>query len=174
MTLLQAQLTSQTFQLGRTDLKKYEKNNHKELDTDIWYSTFVTNIPINVGTYKAYELIDDFTQRHFCDIKEIAISRNGMLGFWEFQVVTYSEITNFNPKDKEVMFTYLDSVINHFFPVDRVKSEYKGYKMKGRYINGQKEIEVVFSLGEKEDKHILTAIKSPEGKTRWIKQEKGQ
>lgn len=101
---MKAKMLNQLFQKGkvRTELTQTERKSSKELDKDIWSTVYITDMPIQILTETAYSRINVFLARTLesSDIKEFSIERNGMLGFWQFTVMTYKEVTKFDITDE--------------------------------------------------------------------------
>ena len=94
---MKAKMLNQLFQRGKETHKKAEKA--RDLDKDIWSTVYITDIPIQTLTDEAWESVKDFIERHFADFTDreiedtFTMERNGMLGFWQFTVLTVREVT---------------------------------------------------------------------------------
>ena len=101
---MKAKMLNQLYQRGkeRSELKAFERKSSRELDKDIWSTVYITDMPIQTLTETAYSKIDAFLKEILIDseIKDFAIERNGMLGFWQFTVMTYKEVTKFDITDE--------------------------------------------------------------------------
>jgi hypothetical protein len=76
-------------------LSKYEKK-VRHLDLDLWSTSYITDIPIEELTDVAERKIEDFVLNNIGEAMDIMLERNGMLGYWQFTVVTTWEVTNFD------------------------------------------------------------------------------
>lgn len=99
---MKAKMLNQLIQRGKENLKKWEKKSGRELDKDIWSTVYITDIPIQILTDEAVTMINDFIERHFKDkeVKDFTVERNGMLGFWQFTVMTFKEVTEFDIEEE--------------------------------------------------------------------------
>lgn len=95
---MKAKMLNQLIQRGKEKLTKYEKRSGRDLDKDIWSTVYITDIPMQTLTDEAVLLIHNFIERHFDDkdVKDFTLERNGMLGFWQFTVMTFQEVTDFD------------------------------------------------------------------------------
>lgn len=97
---MKIKLESQSFQKAKKRTDRYERKHNK--DIDLWSSQYVTDLDMNLPTYDVYGLVEEFIDRHFLDeeypenkVFGIDIMRNGMLGLWEFRVITNFEVLLF-------------------------------------------------------------------------------
>lgn len=95
---MKAKMLNQLIQRGKEKLTKYEKRSGRDLDKDIWSTVYITDIPIQTLTDEAILMIHDFIEKHLDDkdVKDFTVERNGMLGFWQFTVLTFKEVTDFD------------------------------------------------------------------------------
>ena len=92
---MKIKLLNQTIQRGKEHTNKYERR--RNLDKDLWITSYITNISIDVSTDEAEQLIETFISTFFFeyDVYDITLERNGMYRFWQFTMVTGQEIIDF-------------------------------------------------------------------------------
>ena len=101
---MKVRYTDQQFQRGKETHKRAEKA--RDLDKDLWSTTYLTDIADVVTTDEAELQIKDFILRHFGSTESestdllpavlgFAIARNGMFKMWQFTIVTNFEVTDF-------------------------------------------------------------------------------
>lgn len=95
---MKAKMLNQLFQKGKETLTKYEKKAGKDLDRDMWSTVYITDIPIQTLTAEAISKIKKFTDTHLGnkEMRDFTVERNGMLGFWQFTVITFEEVIEFD------------------------------------------------------------------------------
>lgn len=93
---MNAQMINQRFQFAKKNPTKYEIE--KFLDADRWITTYITSLPIETPTSEVREIIKDFAREHIEKLitnDDLTLERNAMLGYWQFSVTTFSEVTKF-------------------------------------------------------------------------------
>lgn len=101
---MKVKYTDQQYQKGKETNNKREKQ--RDLDKDLWSTTYLTDIPDSVLTDIADNEIASFIAIHFGEYNSEApdklpavvgytISRNGIFKMWQFTVVTSFEVTVF-------------------------------------------------------------------------------
>lgn len=95
---MKAKMLNQLVQRAKETLTKYEKKSGRDLGRDMWSTVYITDIPVQTLTDDVIVMIQNFILQHFDDkdVKDFTIERNGMLGFWEFTVITFVEVTEFD------------------------------------------------------------------------------
>lgn len=95
---MKAKLLSQQYQKAKENCNSQERK--RMLHLDLWRSQYVTDLPMKVPTDEAYDLIYSFIcSRLNYDtnegILEVTLERNGLIGLWQFTVLTDYEIAIF-------------------------------------------------------------------------------
>lgn len=98
---MKAKMLNQVVQRGRDKSSKWEKR--RNLDKNLWSTAYITDIPIQTLTDIAEQKIEDFIDLCFKiddELIDLTLERNGMLGFWQFTIITTCEIIDFEIEDK--------------------------------------------------------------------------
>lgn len=123
---MKAKMLNQIVQRGKEKTTKYERK--RNLDKDLWSTSYVTNIKIDVMTDDAEQTIENFCEKHFGDknIFDVTIERNGMLGFWQFTIITAKENTDFEiiEETEEQVTERLMAVVQNWYD----KKGYQNYE----------------------------------------------
>ena len=101
---MKAKYTDQQFQRGKETHKTKEKA--RNLDKDLWSTTYLTDMPDTIKTDEAESKVKEFIfkhfgsteapdEEHFPAVLGFTIARNGMFKMWQFTVVTTFEVTEF-------------------------------------------------------------------------------
>lgn len=106
---MKVRYTDQQFQRRKETHKKSEKG--RNLDKDLWSTTYLTDMPDTVLTDEAESKVKEFISKHFGSTEApssdqlpavlgFTIARNGMFKMWQFTVVTTFEVTAFDISDE--------------------------------------------------------------------------
>lgn len=91
---MKAKMLNQTYHDKLDKTSKFEKK--KNLDKDLWSTSYITDIVISTCTKDAVSQIKAFIARQFGDVLDIAFERNGMTGFWQFTIISDFEVMDFD------------------------------------------------------------------------------
>lgn len=94
---MKVKMLNQIYNQAKSKTTKYERR--KNFDKKRWQSTYVSNLPMEILTDDAFAFIQNFVYNQFSDVLDIVIERNCMVGFWQFTVITSSEITDYEISD---------------------------------------------------------------------------
>lgn len=174
---MKAKMLNQIIQIGKETLTKYEKKSGRNLDRDMWSTVYITDIPIQILTKEATVTIQDFIDRHFDDkeVEDFTMERNGMLGFWQFTVITFQEVTEFDiteEPDKEHKAELMQTAEDWWEQDGSESDKYKGLDW---WIKDVKELEngnrIDILLECEFGTQTETVITKENGELEWIEDE---
>lgn len=91
---MKAKMLNQTYHDKLDKTSKFEKK--KNLDKDLWSTSYITDIVISTCTKDAVSQIKAFISRQFGDALDVSFERNGMTGFWQFTIISDFEVMDFD------------------------------------------------------------------------------
>lgn len=97
---MRAKMIDQQYREGICDANKYEIR--KDLDLDVWTTTYVTDLDIVETTATVKKIVEEFIDLYIGDyhlwrrgVLSFTLNRNGMTNLWQFSVATRFEVNVF-------------------------------------------------------------------------------
>lgn len=92
------QMINQRFQFGKDESIMTKNDYGKGYDLDRWFTSYITDIPIATDTDTAKKEIIEFCQQNLdkqlnVGLGDLTLERNCLLGYWQFTLMTLSELT---------------------------------------------------------------------------------
>ena len=91
------QMINQRFQFGKDESIMTKNDYDKGYDLERWFTSYITDIPIVTDTDTAKEEIIAFCRKNLephLNVKgDLTLERNCLLGYWQFTLMTLSELT---------------------------------------------------------------------------------